>query len=58
MEKHCLSKLKGTKYIYLECNYVVRLWKTFQDEIHLFMKMDCPETGELWDQARFYGVIG
>ena len=22
------------------------------------MKMDCPEKGELWDQARFYGIVG
>jgi 3-phosphoinositide dependent protein kinase-1 len=37
---------------------VVRLWKTFQDELHLFLKMDCPEGGELWDHSRFYGIIG
>jgi len=31
MEKHCLSKLKGISISYLDCQYVVRLWKTFQD---------------------------
>jgi len=36
----------------------VRLWKTFQDQIHLFLQMDCPERGELWDQSKFYGTVG
>jgi serine/threonine protein kinase len=36
----------------------LRLWKTFQDKLHLFVKMDCPENGDLWDRSRFYGVMG
>jgi 3-phosphoinositide dependent protein kinase-1 len=45
MEKHCLSKLKGIISTILDCDYVVRLWKTFQDQIHLFLQMDCPQNG-------------
>lgn len=38
MEKHCLNKLK-------DCPYVVRLYKTFQDEISLYFQMEYPERG-------------
>lgn len=37
---------------------MVKLHRTFQDELHLFLQMEYPEGGELWEQAKFYGIIG
>lgn len=32
MEKHCLSKLKGKYFaIIVDCDYVIKLYRTFQD---------------------------
>lgn len=32
MEKHCLGRLS-------DCSYVIKLYKTFQDEMNLYFKM-------------------
>lgn len=37
---------------------MVRLYRTFQDPLHLFMQMECPSEGELWEQSKFFGVAG
>jgi 3-phosphoinositide dependent protein kinase-1 len=50
MEKHCLNKLQ-------ECSYVVKLYKTFQDEFNLYFQMECPSKGELWEISKNFGIV-
>lgn len=50
MEKHCLQKLKGWEY-------AVQIEKTFQDELSLYIQMEFPERGELWELCRTFGLI-
>lgn len=50
MEKHCLTKLK-------DCDNVVKLYKTFQDELSVYFQMEFPEKGELWECSKSFGII-
>lgn len=50
MEKHCLTKLK-------DCEHVVQLYGTFQDELSLFFQMEFPSGGQLWQRSKTFGVI-
>lgn len=50
MEKHCLQKLKGWPS-------AVQIERTFQDEISLYIQMECPEGGELWGRCRTFGLL-
>ena len=50
MQKHCLSKLK-------DCPYAIKLYKTFQDDLNLFIQMECPQNGQLWEQCKTFGLF-
>jgi serine/threonine protein kinase len=50
MEKHCLARL-------LDCPWAVRLYSTFQDDLSFYLHMEYVEGGELWSQARIFGII-
>lgn len=49
MEKHCLTKLK-------DCDHVIKIYGTFQDEVSLFFQMECPRGGELWERTKTFGL--
>jgi serine/threonine protein kinase len=40
-----------------ECSYVVKLFKTFQDGLSLYLQMEYPEKGELWEISKIFGII-
>lgn len=49
MEKHCLKLLMGSPY-------VIDIYSTFQDDLNLFLHFEFVKGGELWEQAKIFGL--
>jgi len=50
MEVHCLNRLA-------DCDYVIKLYERFKDELSLYLVMEYVPGGELWERLRSFGFI-